>query len=50
MPLLVRYPGHLKPGVSELMIGTLDLMPTLLGLMDLPVPRHATGETWRKPC
>ena len=43
VPLLIRYPGHLKPGVSELMIGTLDLMPTLLGLMDLPVPASCDG-------
>ena len=43
VPLLVRWPAQLKPGTSDLLIGTLDLMPTLLGLMKLPVPASCQG-------
>jgi arylsulfatase A-like enzyme len=43
VPLLVRWPARLKPGTSELLLGTLDLMPTLLGLMKLPVPATCQG-------
>jgi arylsulfatase A-like enzyme len=43
VPLLVRWPERLKPGTSELLIGTFDLMPTLLGLLDLPVPETCQG-------
>lgn len=43
VPLLVRWPARLKPGTSELLIGTLDLMPSLLGLMELPVPASCQG-------
>lgn len=43
VPLLVRWPARLKPGTSDLLIGTLDLMPTLLGLLDLPVPESCQG-------
>ncbi|MCL5743976.1 MAG: sulfatase-like hydrolase/transferase, partial [Acidobacteria bacterium] len=43
VPLIVRYPHQLKPRVSELMIGTLDLMPTLLGLLGLKAPATCQG-------
>jgi len=43
VPLLIRYPGRLRPGTSDLMVGTLDLMPTLLGLLQLPVPAECDG-------
>jgi arylsulfatase A-like enzyme len=43
VPLLVRYPRVLRPRVSELLVGALDLMPTLLGLMRLPVPSTCDG-------
>lgn len=43
VPLLVRWPARIKPGTSELLVGTLDLMPTLLGLMGLPVPETCQG-------
>ncbi|NQT16567.1 MAG: sulfatase-like hydrolase/transferase [Planctomycetes bacterium] len=44
VPLLVRYPGRLKPRTSDLLIGTFDLMPTLLGLLGLPVPDTCQGQ------
>ena len=43
VPLLMRWPARLKPGVSPLLMGTLDLMPSLLGLLDLPVPATCQG-------
>lgn len=43
VPLLLRWPDRLKPGTSELLLGTLDLMPTLLGLMSLPIPSTCQG-------
>jgi arylsulfatase A-like enzyme len=42
-PLLIRWPAGLRPGRSDLLIGTLDLMPTLLGLLKLPVPSVCQG-------
>ncbi len=35
VPLLVRWPGKIKPAVHETCINTPDIMPTLLGLMAL---------------
>lgn len=43
VPLLVRWPARLRPGTSDLLVGTLDLMPTLLGLMGLPIPDTCQG-------
>jgi arylsulfatase A-like enzyme len=43
VPLIVRWPAQLRPGISDLLLGTFDLMPTLLGLMDLPIPATAQG-------
>jgi len=44
VPLIVRYPKKLKPRDSELLVGTLDLMPTLLGMMGLPIPDTCDGQ------
>jgi arylsulfatase A-like enzyme len=43
VPLLIRYPGVLRPRACDLLVGTLDLMPTLLGLMGLPIPPTCQG-------
>jgi arylsulfatase A-like enzyme len=43
VPLIIRWPARLQPGTSELLIGTLDLMPSLLGLLGLPVPPSCQG-------
>jgi len=42
-PLLVRWPGRIPPGEIEMLFGTLDFMPTLLSLMDVPVPDTCVG-------
>ena len=44
VPLLLRFPGRLVARTSELLIGTFDLMPTLLGLLGLPVPETCQGQ------
>lgn len=48
VPLLVRFPDRLKPRVSDLLIGTFDLMPTLLSMMNLPVPDTCQGHDLAK--
>lgn len=35
VPFLIRYPARLKHHVNNLLLGTTDIMPTLLGLMGL---------------
>jgi arylsulfatase A-like enzyme len=45
VPLLMRYPGEIEGGRrSESVVNLIDLMPTLLGLCDLPVPETVQGE------
>ena len=44
VPLVMHWPGHLPAGrTSELLIGALDMMPTILGLLGLTVPSSAQG-------
>ena len=43
VPFLMRWPARLKPGTNDLLLGTLDLMPSLLGLLKLPVPLTCQG-------
>jgi arylsulfatase A-like enzyme len=44
VPFLVRWPGHIPSGtISDVCLGTVDIMPTILSLMDLPVPKEVEG-------
>ena len=43
VPLLIRWSRALKPRTSELLVGSLDLMPTLLGMMKLNIPTTCQG-------
>jgi arylsulfatase A-like enzyme len=44
VPFLISYPGYIPGGtVSDACIGTVDIMPTILSLMDLPVPSDVEG-------
>ncbi|MBT5535861.1 sulfatase-like hydrolase/transferase [Candidatus Poribacteria bacterium] len=51
VPLIVRYPGVLTPGRSELAAGLTDIMPTLLDLAGAPIPEGVQGRSlapwWR---
>ena len=43
-PLLVRYPGVVKPGtVHDSMVNHVDLAPTLLAVAGLPIPQDMQG-------
>lgn len=44
VPLLLRWPGRIPAGhVSDACLGTVDILPTLCGLMGLPCPAGAEG-------
>ncbi|MFT7677571.1 MAG: arylsulfatase A-like enzyme [Planctomycetota bacterium] len=40
VPMVVRYPGHVKPGSSDLPVLTRDLYPSLAALVGAPKPQH----------
>ncbi len=44
VPLIMKWEGRLSQRESGLLMGTLDLMPTILGLMQLPVPATCQGQ------
>ena len=43
VPLFLRWPGHLAPGASRALVGTLDVAPTLVRLAGLPDEPHFAG-------
>jgi len=45
VPLLVRYPGRVRPGCTDTPVNLTDLMPTLLELAGHPVPEHVQGRS-----
>jgi len=50
VPFLIRSPGRTTPGTStDACLNTVDIMPTLLSLMDLPIPAAVEG-TDLSPC
>lgn len=45
IPLIVRWPGELKPGsMSDQLVSLIDLGPTLLSLAGLNLPAHLQGQ------
>ena len=44
VPLLIRWPKAIRPGSTNMLIGTLDLMPTLLGLLNIAPPNTCQGK------
>ncbi len=47
VPMIVRWPEHLEPGsVSEELISTVDLGPTLLSLAGVEIPYHIQGQAF----
>ena len=45
IPFIVRYPPAVKAGlVNEAFISVVDFMPSLCGLLDIPVPDYVDGE------
>lgn len=44
VPFLIRWPARIPPAaVSDACLGTVDVMPTILSLMNLPVPKDVEG-------
>lgn len=44
VPMLIRWPGIIeKNAVRDCVVNTVDIMPTLLSLMGLPVPEETEG-------
>jgi arylsulfatase A-like enzyme len=44
IPFLIRWPGHIAAKqVSDVLLGTPDIMPTLLSLLGLPIPHGVEG-------
>jgi len=46
VPLILNWPEKLSPRVSEMLVGTLDLMPTLLGLLGIKPPGTCQGSNY----
>jgi arylsulfatase A-like enzyme len=45
IPLIMRLPGRLEQGQNvDNLISSIDLMPTILSMCELPVPRTCTGK------
>lgn len=44
IPFLIRWPKKIKAKtVSDVLIGTPDIMPTILSMMDIPIPSSVEG-------
>ncbi|MCI0525217.1 MAG: sulfatase, partial [Acidobacteria bacterium] len=47
VPLIVRWPGKIKPGtVDDRMVSLMDLGPTVLSLAGVKIPEHMQGQTF----
>lgn len=45
VPYIMRWPGKIvEDEKTDLLLGTLDIMPTVLGLMELDVPKECQGK------
>ncbi len=43
VPFIMRYPGKIAPAKTDYLFSSIDVMPTLLGLCDAPVPSNVHG-------
>ena len=45
IPMIVRYPASVKPGITNVLMGSMDFMPTILGLAGLSdkIPETVDG-------
>jgi len=47
VPMIVRWPGRIEPGtVSDRLVSTMDLAPTMLSIAGLEIPRHMQGRAF----
>ncbi len=50
VPLIVRWPGKIKPGtVDDRLISLIDLGPTVLSIAGVPIPEHMQGKPFLGP-
>ncbi len=50
IPMIIRWPGHLEPGsVDARLVSTIDLGPTVLSIVGLPIPAHMQGRAFLGP-
>jgi N-sulfoglucosamine sulfohydrolase len=45
-PVILRHAGSTTPAVHEELVSSVDLMPTLLELLDVPPPAGMDGRSW----
>ena len=43
IPFIIRWPGHVKSAREDMPFACYNFMPTLLGLMHLPIPKTVEG-------
>ena len=43
VPALANWPGKITPGISSDLISTLDIVPTVMNLVDGPAPEKSHG-------
>ena len=48
VPFMIRYPGVVKIGRDDLLLNTVDVMPTLLSLMGQAIPKSVEGRDLAK--
>ena len=46
IPFIIRWPGRVKTGRSDLLLNSVDVIPSLLGLMDIKVPGTVEGSDY----
>lgn len=48
IPFLIRWLNSIKPGNEDLLFASYNFMPTILGLMNLPIPETVEGTDYSK--
>ncbi len=46
VPFLMRFPGRIAPGRRTELIGTIDMLPTVLDLCGVPISKHVQGRSF----
>lgn len=46
VPFFIRWPGKVKQGREDLLFNSVDIVPTLLGLLDVPQPKGLQGNDY----
>ena len=46
IPLLVSWPGRIRPGIYSELIESVDVLPSVLELCGVPVPEHVQGRSF----